>query len=170
MENMRFIGRNTPKGIHIPSALLKLSEFTEKEPVDIHALKDAVVVLKQSMTAKELVWAIHSLQYLVDDLTAYLFEACGECEECGEGCPMDDLDGGEIDLPAFLRDAAHIPEDAKLCASVNEDAGTILISQADYADDLRDLPEDLVRDLAECGLCMCELEKILLQGEIIYGS
>ena len=39
MDNMKFIGRNTPKGIHIPSALLKLSEFTEKESVEIHALK-----------------------------------------------------------------------------------------------------------------------------------
>ena len=170
MENMRFIGRNTPKGIHIPSALLKLSEFTEKEPVEIHALKDAVVVLKQSMTAKELVWAINELQDVTVELMFHLFKACGECEECDEGCPMEDLDGGEIELPAFLREAANIPEDAKLCASVNEDAGTVLISQADYANDLRDLPEDLVRDLAESGLCMCELEKMLMQGEIIYGS
>ena len=170
MDSMKFISRNTPKGIHIPAAMLKLSGFAEKEPVEIHAPKDVLVVLKQSMTAKELVWAIHSLQYLVDDLTAYLFEACGECEECGEGCPMEDLDCGEIDLPGYLREAAHIPENAKLCASVNEGEGTVLISQADYANDLRDLPKELARDLAECGLCMCELEDMLIRGEIVYGA
>lgn len=170
MDNMTFIGNNTPKGISIPAVMLKLSKFTEEDGVELHALKNAMIILKRPMTAKELVWAIHSLQYLVDDLTAYLFEACGECEECGDGCPMEDLDGEEIDLPAYLREAAHIPEDAKLCASVNKDAGTILISQADYANDLRDLPEDLVRDLAECGLCMCELEDMLMNGGAIYGS
>ena len=170
MDNMTFIGNNTPKGIRIPAVMLKLSKFTEKEGVELRALTDAVVILKQSMTAKELVWAIHSLQYLVDDLTAYLFEACGECEECGDGCPMEDLDGEEIDLPSYLREAAHIPENAKLCASVDAKEGTVLIAQADYAHDLRDLPEELVKDLAMCGLSMCELEDKLMRGEIIYGA
>ena len=170
MDNMTFIGNNTPKGIRIPAVMLKLSKFTEEDGVELHALKNAMIILKRPMTATELVWAIHSLQYLVDDLTAYLFEACGECEECGDGCPMEDLDGGEIGLPGYLREAAHIPEDAKLCASVNEDAGTVLISQADYANDLRDLPEELVRELAASGVRMCELEDKLMRGDIIYGS
>ena len=170
MDNMKFTGKNTPKGVRIPAPVLNINGFGGGESVELHAMKEAVVVLKQYMNAKELAWAIHGLQKLALELSLHLFEVCGKCRDCGDDCPVDDLDGEMIDLPGFLRDAANIPKNAKLCASVDAKAGTVLIAQADYANDLRDLPEDLVRDLAESGLCMCELEKMLMQGEIIYGS
>ena len=170
MDNMKFTGKNTPKGVRIPAPVLNLSEFGGNEAVELNAMKNVVVVLKQYMNAKELAWAIHGLQKLALELSLHLFEVCGKCEDCGDDCPVDDLDGEMIDLPGFLRDAANIPKNAKLCASVDAKEGTVLISQADYANDLRDLPEELVRELAASGVRMCELEDKLMRGDIIYGS
>ena len=170
MDNMKFTGKNTQKGVRIPAAVLNISGFGENESIELNATKDVVVVLKQYMNAKELAWTIYGLDKLAGELTAHLIEVCGKCGDCGDDCPVDDLDGGMIDLPGFLRDAANIPRNAKLCASVDAKEGTVLISQADYAHDLRDLPEELVRDLTAAGLCMGELERFLMQGEIIYGS
>lgn len=170
MDNMKFTGKNTPKGVRIPAPVLNINGFGGGESVELHAMKEAVVVLKQYMNAKELAWAIHGLQKLALELSLHLFEVCGKCEDCGDDCPVDDLDGEMIDLPDFLRDAANIPKNAKLCASVDAKEGTVLISQADYANGLRDLPEELVRELATTGLRMCELEDKLMRGEIIYGS
>ena len=170
MDNMRFTGKNTPKGVRIPAPVLNISGFGGNESVELNAMKDVVVVLKQYMNAKELAWAAFALQSLAAELTAHLFEVCGKCEDCGDDCPVDDLDSEMIDLPGFLRDAANIPKNAKLCASVDAKEGTVLISQADYANDLRDLTEELVRELAASGVRMCELEDKLMRGEIIYGS
>ena len=170
MDNMKFTGKNTPKGVRIPAPVLNINGFGGGESVELHAMKEAVVVLKQYMNAKELAWAIHGLQKLALELSLHLFEVCGKCEDCGNDCPVDDLDGEMIDLPGFLRDAANIPKNAKLCASVDAKEGTVLISQADYANDLRDLPEELVRELAASGVRMCELEDKLMRGDIIYGS
>ena len=170
MENMKFVAKNTPKGVRVPAAVLDISGFGGNESVELNAMQDVVVVLKQYMTAKELAWAIYGLQKLAGELTAHLIETCGKCGDCGDDCPVDDLDGGMIDLPGFLRDVANIPRNAKLCASVNAKEGTVLISQADYANDLRDLPEELARDLASVGLRMCTLEDLLMRGEIVYGS
>ena len=170
MDNMKFTGKNTPKGVRIPAPVLNINGFGGGESVELHAMKEAVVVLKQYMNAKELAWAIHGLQKLALELSLHLFEVCGKCEDCGDDCPVDDLDGEMIDLPGFLRDAANIPKNAKLCASVDAKEGTVLISQADYANDLRDLPEELVRELAASGVRMCELEDKLMRGDIIYGS
>ena len=170
MDNMKFTGKNTPKGVRIPAPVLNINGFGGGESVELHAMKEAVVVLKQYMNAKELAWAIHGLQKLALELSLHLFEVCGKCEDCGDDCPVDDLDGEMIDLPGFLRDAANIPRNAKLCASVDAKEGTVLIGQADYAHDLRDLPEELVRELAASGLRMCKLEDRLMRGEIIYGS
>ena len=170
MDNMKFTGKNTPKGVRIPAPVLNLSGFGGNEAVELNAMKDVVVVLKQYMNAKELSWTIHALQELAVELTVHLFNVCGKCEDCENDCPVNDLDGGMIDLPDFLRDAANIPKNAKLCASVDAKEGTVLISQADYANDLRDLPEELVQHLTTAGLRMCELEDKLMRGEIIYGS
>ena len=170
MDNMKFTGKNTPKGVRIPAPVLNINGFGGGESVELHAMNEAVVVLKQYMNAKELAWAIHGLQKLALELSLHLFEVCGKCEDCGDDCPVDDLDGEMIDLPGFLRDAANIPKNAKLCASVDAKEGTVLISQADYANDLRDLPEELVRELAASGVRMCELEDKLMRGDIIYGS
>ena len=170
MDNMKFTGKNTQKGVRIPAAVLNISGFGGNESAELNAMKDVVVVLKQYMTAKELAWAIYGLDKLAGELTAHLTETCGKCGDCGDDCPVDDLDGGMIDLPDFLREAANIPRNAKLCASVNAKEGTVLISQADYANDLRDLPEELARDLASVGLRMCALEDLLMRGEIVYGS
>ena len=170
MNNMKFIGKNTQKGVRISAAVLNISGFGGNESAELNAMKDVVVVLKQYMTAKELAWAIYGLDKLAGELTAHLIETCGKCGDCGDDCPVDDLDGGMIDLPGFLREAANIPRNAKLCASVNAKEGTVLISQADYANDLRDLPEELTRNLASVGLRMCTLEDLLMRGEIVYGS
>ena len=87
MDNMKFTGKNTPKGVRIPAPVLNINGFGGGESVELHAMKEAVVVLKQYMNAKELAWAIHGLQKLALELSLYLFEVCGKCEDCGDDCP-----------------------------------------------------------------------------------
>ena len=169
---MKFHCENTEKNLIIPHAALKLSGFGQKEAVEYHALDDVVVVLKRYMTAKELACAAYQLQELSMELLDCLVKVCGACEDCGEPCPMDDLDCDD-DMGRLLeaaREAAHIPRDIKLCASVDQEEHLVLITEAGYTNDLRDLPEELVKELAAAGVSMCKLECLLMEGEIIYGT
>ena len=172
MKNTKFHCENTEKNLIIPHAALKLSGFGKKEAVEYHALEDVVVVLKRYMTAKELACAAYQLQELSMELLDCLVEACGACADCGESCPVEGLDSGDdvTELLEQARRVAGFPKDAKLHASVDKEEGTVLISEAGYTNDLRDLPEELVKELAAAGVSMCGLESILMGGEVVYGS
>ena len=172
MKNTKFHCENTEKNLIIPRAALKLSGFGQKEAVEYHALDDVVVVLKRYMTAKELACAAYQLQELSMELLDCLVKVCGACEDCGESCPVENLDsGGDVaELLEQARRVAGFPKNVRLRASVDKEEGTVLISEAGYINDLRDLPEELVKELAAAGVSMCKLECLLMEGEIIYGT
>lgn len=109
---------------------MKLSGFESSGKVELHASEDTLVVLKQRMTAMELLRAARSLQKLATDLHVHLARVCGHCDGCDGECPFGG--GDEVELPDYLREEAGIPEKAKLCASVDEDEHTVTISEADY--------------------------------------
>ena len=172
MKNMKFCGENGSKGTRVPARIMRESGFGQGEAVEFRPLGDSVVVLKRYMTAKELACAAYQLQELSMELLDCLVEACGACADCGESCPVEGLDSGDdvTELLEQARRVAGFPKDAKLHASVDKEEGTVLISEAGYTNDLRDLPEELVKELAAAGVSMCGLESILMGGEIVYGS
>ncbi|WP_455723787.1 AbrB/MazE/SpoVT family DNA-binding domain-containing protein [Dysosmobacter welbionis] len=165
---MKFVKETTSKGIQIPAAAMKLSGFESGGKVELHASEDTLVVLKQRMTAMELLRAAKSLQTLVTDLHVHLAKVCGPCTGCDGECPFED--GDEVDLPDYLREEAGIPEKAKLCASVDEEEHTVTISEADYDHDLRDVPEEVLEMFKEAGICVGELEERLILGDVVYGN
>lgn len=167
---MKFVKAYTGANLTIPAAALELSHF-EKEKVELHALKDTVVVLKAQMTAMELVHAMDGLHQLSTDLAAQLAKMCGICDGCGvDGCPYEDGEGYDISLPDYLKEEAGIPKDAKLCAVVDEEDGTVTIQEAGYDHDLRDVPPYLLALFQASGFCVGELEERLITEEIVYGA
>lgn len=167
---MKFVKEYAGANLTIPAAALKVSRF-EPEKVELHALKDAVVVLKAQMTAMELVHVMEGLNQLSTDLAVQLARACGPCGGCGgDGCPYEDGEGYDIELPGYLKEEAGIPQDAKLCAVVDEEDGTVTIQEAGYDHDLRDVPANLLAVFQASGVCLGELEERLITEEIVYGA
>ena len=132
---MKFVKETTSKGLQIPTAAMKLSGFESSGKVELHASEDTLVVLKQRMTAMELLRAARSLQKLATDLHVHLARVCGHCDGCDGECPFGGRGrGGAAGLSAG---GSRHPGKAKLCASVDEDEHTVTISEADYDYDLR---------------------------------
>lgn len=130
---MKFVKEVTGEKMAIPAAALKLCGFENGDKAELHALPSAAIILKQKMTAMEVIRAMDALHQLTVDLSVHLARASGPCDGCDGDCPFDGLDGQEIALPDYLREEAGIPENAKLCAYVDEDENTVTIAEAGYA-------------------------------------
>ena len=130
---MKFVKEVTGEKMAIPAAALKLCGFENGDKAELHALPSAAIILKQKMTAMEVIQAMDALHQLTVDLSVHLARASGPCDGCDGDCPFDGLDGQEIALPDYLRDEAGIPENAKLCAYVDEEANTVTIAEAGCA-------------------------------------
>ena len=167
---MEFIKQKTEKTVKIAASAFTLSGFEDGEAMDVHCRQDAVVILKHKMTAMELIHAAHQLDELSTELVTKLALVCGSCDGCVDGCPYRDKDLGYTELPEHLRSAAGIPADAKLLAVPDADSESVIITRADYENDLRDVPPEMLDWLAEIKVCLGELEDHLKAGDLICGS
>jgi hypothetical protein len=95
---MKFVKEVTVSGAFIPKSAMILSGLDEADSLELHTLDDAVVLLKDSMTADEMLSAIESLNELTSGLITHLVNACGLCPGCTPTCEDDD------DLPSDLTD------------------------------------------------------------------
>ncbi len=77
----------TNPDIMLPEAACELCGFTGEETLALHAAEDALVILKEKMTAMELVHAIDALGEIASELTVCLAKACGFCDNCGDENP-----------------------------------------------------------------------------------
>lgn len=165
---MKFQTQYTGKSLPLPPAALALGGFEAGERMALHPLQGAVAVLREKMTAIELVRAIESLQSLASELTVHLVQVCGPCDRCGE-CPAGPEDpGGGTAIPNWLRREAGIPEGAKLCAWLDSETGRVNVGAAEYRHDLSDVPLFLLEILRENGVCLEDLDEVLKSGETIY--
>lgn len=81
------------------------------------------------------------------------------------------LDGsGEVHVPDYLLEEAGIPTDAKLEAYADEDSGEITVVEADIQQDITDVPPAIVAILANSGVCLAELNELIMLEEIVYGK
>ena len=164
---MKFQTQYTGKALAIPAAGLTLSGFKQGERLELHPLQGAAAVLREKMTAMELMSAIDSLQSLASELTVHLAQVCGPCDKCGE-CSVDPENPGGTTIPDWLRREAGIPEGGKLCAWLDSETGRIQVGAAEYAHDLSDVPPFLLGILRRSGVCLEDLDELLKSGETVY--
>ena len=177
--------KNQMPQIGLPADACERSGFTEKDTLELHAGQNALVFLKDKLTALEVANAIQSLSSLASDLTVVLAAACGLCDNCGEGC-ADDCPAGcvsacslchdlldesqTVRIPGYLLEEAGIPADAKLDAYSDEDSGEITVTEADIQQDITDVPPGILAVLAQSGVCLAELDELIMLDSIIYGN
>ena len=168
---MKFVKESSVKGVCITTATLNLSKLNSDENLELHTLDHALVLLEGRMTAPELLTAAHGLAHLAANLINHLSKVCGPCEDCDkDSCPFNDLEEEVVQVNEYLREAAGIPDGAKLCAEVDEEAHTVTIMAAGHRYDLRDLPPDLLATFAEAGTCLGKLEEHMIAEDIVYGG
>ena len=177
--------KNQMPQIGLPADACERSGFTEKDTLELHAGQNALVFLKDKLTALEVANAIQSLSSLASDLTVVLAAACGLCDNCGEGC-ADDCPAGcvsacslchdlldesqTVRIPGYLLEEAGIPADAKLDAYSDEDSGEITVTEADIQQDITDVPPGILAVLAQSGVCLAELDELIMLDSVIYGN
>ena len=168
---MKFVKIGSVKGVCITDGTLKLSKLPGDEKLELHTLDHALVLLKGQMTAPDLLTAAHALAGLAANLITHLAEVCGPCEDCDkDSCPYNDLEEEAVQVNEYLREAAGIPDGAKLCAEVDEEAHTITVLAAEHRYDLRDIPPELLDTFAQSGTCLGELEEHMILEDIVYGK
>ena len=174
--------------IALPADVCGLSGFTDEDTLELHVTEGALVFLKDSMTALEMAKAIESLNGLATELIVTLASACGICDNCGNvpelcercGCSgdpaenvarcslcMELLDESQITrISESILEELSIPKGTKLEAYTDEDSGEI----TDIQRDITDFPSDILEVLALSGICLVELDKLIMLEEIIYGE
>lgn len=165
---MKFVKEIGDSGVTIAKSALRLSGLDGTEKLDLHISEGVAVLLKPNMTAMELLSVVNNLDKLSGDILAVLATACEKCVGCEGECPFSQ-ENRDIRLPKYLLDAAEIPEDAKLCAEPDPDAGHIIVSALELGHDLDRVPEELLDALLECSVCLGSLSELLGSGEIVYG-
>lgn len=166
---MKFLRVTDAAKIMIPRAAITVSKLDGTEKLELHALENAAVLLKERMTAMEVINAIDSLDELSSQLLEALVESCDQCVCCEEDCPFI-CDNGGISLPSHLLDEANIPEDAKLSAVADPETGCVIVSESNAEHGIDDVPDGLLDVLLECGVCLESLSGLLASGEAVYGS
>ena len=179
--------------IGLPADACELSGFTGKDTLELHAADGVLIFMKDKMTVLEVAAAIQSLSTIASDLTVTLAGACGLCDNCGDkrtgggtecacennpaewvaNCSLchDLLDESQsIHIPDYLLEESGIPADTKLEAYTDEDSGEITVSAADIQQDITDVPPGILSVLAQSGVCLAELDELILREEIVYGK
>jgi hypothetical protein len=157
---------NTAESAGPLSLLLTAGGMESGTPIDIHASEDAAIVLRETMTAAEMVGAIQSLRTITANLLIHLAKVCGPCDSCDMGCPCLQAEEA-FPVPDALLEEAGIPKGAKLDVFAEE--GTIHITAAE-GPDLRDVPEDLLELFRQTGICLDELDGLMRENGVVYGG
>lgn len=183
--------KNQMPQIALPADACELSGFTDKDTLELHAAEGVLVFLNRKMTALQMAKAIESLSSLSAELISILAAACGICDNCGDdpelceecgcqrspsecvdNCPLCKAlldDSQSIYLPEYVLEDARIPLGTKLQAFADDENGKIVVTPADIQNDLTDVPAAILEILTMSGICLAELDELILQGSIIYG-
>lgn len=180
--------KETYPEIILPERVCELCGFDGENKLELHAAEDTLVILKEKMTAIELVHAIDALGEIASSLTVALAKACGLCNNCGDEddkasknspaewvkrCSLcQDLldDSQNIRIPDYLLAEAGISGSAKLEAYADRDSGEITVAEAENQYDISDVPSGIITVLAQSGVCLAELDELIMLEEIVYGK
>lgn len=170
--------------ITLPAEACEACGFDSEDAVALHAGPSALVMLKGGMTVLETANAIDTLSKIASDLTVALAKCAGLCDGCGQlggkspaecaaDCSLcrDLLDEDQhIRVPDSLLEEADIPKGAKLEACADEGSGEITVYEADFQQDVTDLPPGVLSVLIASGVCLAELDERIMLEDIVYGE
>lgn len=171
----------------LPESVCEHCGFVNETALEIHAAESTMVVVKQKMTALELVHVIMMLNQLTCDFTTHLAQACGTCNGCGDIAKEDFYTPAErvsactlchellderqkVHIPRHILADAGIPENARLDAFAEENGGTVIITESETQQDISDVPPGLIKVLAAGGVCLAELDALIMLEETVYGE
>lgn len=171
------------KKLQIPSAYLEESGLAGNAKLDTHVLEQAVVILPQQMTALEMIHAMGSLMNLSFEMFSRLVDECGLCEDCIENCcedcskesqrPYDEMDRNlRLDLSSEICKILGVPAEMKLRFEVDEQDHSIKVYAAEEKQEsaLSTVPAWLLDAFSAAGLCLGELDNLILSEDIVYGE
>ena len=165
---MKMIKESLDNNISLPNEILNAADLTGCEEIEFNTLENAVVAMKTTMNAMELIKVAEGLKNLSEELIVHLAGICGRCHDCSYCERFEEFD--EIIVPDYLLEEAGIPKDAKLCACTEEDSGEIIVMQADYDYDIADVPKFVIDIFEMSGICIRELEERIMMEDIVYGD
>ena len=85
---MKFIKETGESGVRVSPAALALSGLDTAGQLELHILDGAVLLLKDGMTAKEVLSVMESLSQLSTKLILHMVAVCGQCGGCEGDCPF----------------------------------------------------------------------------------
>ncbi len=165
---MKMIKECLDNNISLSNEILNAADLTGCEEIEFNTLENAVVAMKTTMNAMELIKVAEGLKNLSEELIVHLAGICGRCHDCSYCERFEEFD--EIIVPDYLLEEAGIPKDAKLCACTEEDSGEITVMQADYDYDIADVPKFVIDIFEMSGICIRELEERIMMEDIVYGD
>ena len=165
---MKMIKESLDNNVSLPNEILNAADLTGCDEIEFNTLENAVVAMKTTMNAMELIKVAEGLKNLSEELIVHLAGICGRCHDCSYCERFEEFD--EIIVPDYLLEEAGIPKDAKLCACTEEDSGEIIVMQADYDYDIADVPKFVIDIFEMSGICIRELEERIMMEDIVYGD
>ena len=165
---MKMIKESLDNNISLPNEILNAADLTGCEEIEFNTLENAVVAMKTTMNAMELIKVAEGLKNLSEELIVHLAGICGRCHDCSYCERFEEFD--EIIVPDYLLEEAGIPKDAKLCACTEEDSGEIIVMKADYDYDIADVPKFVIDIFEMSGICIRELDERIMMEDIVYGD
>ena len=165
---MKMIKECLDNNISLSDEILNAADLTGCDEIEFNTLENAVVAMKTTMNAMELIKVAEGLKNLSEELIVHLAGICGRCHDCSYCERFEEFD--EIIVPDYLLEEAGIPKDAKLCACTEEDSGEIIVMKADYDYDIADVPKFVIDIFEMSGICIRELEERIMTEDIVYGD
>lgn len=165
---MKMIKECLDNNISLSDEIFNTADLTGCDEIEFNTLENAVVAMKTTMNAMELIKVAKGLKNLSEELIVHLAGICGRCHDCSYCERFEEFD--EIIVPDYLLEEAGIPKDAKLCACTEEDSGEIIVMQADYDYDIADVPKFVIDIFEMSGICIRELEEKIMMEDIVYGD
>lgn len=152
------------QGLVVDNEVITIANLGDQ--ISLSASDHLIMLSKSKMTATDIVKTIESMTDEVEDLLKILAQAC---KTCNTQKFNGDKDTTNIKLPGYILEVAGIPQNAKLTAYAEEDSGIVRVEQADYNFDITNVSEKLIMLFSEYGICMKQLDTLLIRGNIING-
>ena len=145
----------------VPEAALEEAGLAKETILAAIPIDGVVLVTKDSMPIVELLQMLDRLNlYAAEMLTAVAAE-CGPCEKADEALTVEDvLEECEVTIPAWAREQAGIPENAKLACFVDD--GDVIVGEAEACTpDLADVPRYVLKFFVDNHLNLRALDDML---------
>ena len=103
----------------VPEAALEEAGLAKETILAAIPMDGVVLLTKDSMPIVELLQMLDRLNLYAAEMLAAVATECGPCEKADEALTVEDvLEECEVTIPAWAREQAGIPENAKLACFV----------------------------------------------------